>query len=322
MLASAERGSFMSVVCFGELLIDFVSLDKGVSVGEAYGFQKAPGGAPANVAVAVARLGHKSAFIGQVGDDAFGHYLAGVLEGEGVNIAGLRFSGEARTALAFVSLTLDGERSFVFYRHPSADMLMKPEDVFLDGIDEAKIFHYGSITLINEPSRSATLMAAQHARSRGLLLSYDPNLRLSLWPDAAAAHSGMLTGLNYANIVKVSDEELAFLTGDQGIEPLWRDGLQLIVVTHGAGGSSVYTRKDRYDYPGFSVNAVDTTGAGDAFVGALLVGILEHPDDYLQHIKDIMCFANAAGALATTQRGAIPALPMRDTVDAFAICPE
>lgn len=311
----------MSVVCFGELLIDFVALESGVTVGEASGFQKAPGGAPANVAVSVARLGHESAFIGQVGDDPFGYYLESVLRAEKVDVSGLRFSHEARTALAFVSLAQDGERSFVFYRHPSADMLMKPEDVLLDAIDGRRIFHFGSITLINEPSRSATLMAADYAHAHQMLISYDPNLRLSLWPDAEAAKHGMLTGLNYAHIVKMSDEEVEFLTGSSDIQPLWREGLQIIVVTHGAQGATVYTRKERYDYPGFAVNAVDTTGAGDAFVGGLLVGILEHWGDYLAHMQKILFFANAAGALATTQRGAIPALPTRATVDAFATYP-
>ena len=133
----------MRVVCFGELLIDFVALESGVEVGDASGFHKAPGGAPANVAVGVARLGHEAAFLGQVGDDPFGHYLSGVLAQANVDVSGLRFSGAARTALAFVSLGPGGERSFSFYRHPSADMLMRPEDVALDVIDTAQDFHFG-----------------------------------------------------------------------------------------------------------------------------------------------------------------------------------
>lgn len=307
----------MSIVSFGELLIDFVSLESGVSVGDAPGFVKAPGGAPANVAVAVARLGHPSAFLGQVGDDPFGHYLAGVLKADNVDITGLRFSAEARTALAFVSLGKDGERSFVFYRHPSADMLMRPEDVDVNVIQGKRIFHFGSITLINEPSRSATLMAAQYARANGLLVSYDPNLRMALWPDADAARQGMLTGLNYAHIVKVSDEELEFLTGADDVTLLWRDEMQIIIVTHGAGGSSVYTRKERYDSPGFKINAVDTTGAGDGFVAGVLVGILEHEYDYITRMGEIARFANAVGALATTEKGGIPGLPRRTAVDMF-----
>lgn len=307
----------MSVVCFGELLIDFVSLESGVSVGDAPGFVKAPGGAPANVAVAVARLGYPSAFLGQVGDDPFGHYLASILQADNVDITGLRFSMEARTALAFVSLGKDGERSFVFYRHPSADMLMRPEDVDLNVINGRRIFHFGSITLINEPSRSATLMAAQHARANGLLISYDPNLRMALWPDADTARQGMLTGLNYAHIVKVSDEELVFLTDGNDVTPLWRDEMQIIIVTHGAEGSSVYTRKERHDVAGFKINAVDTTGAGDGFVAGVLVGILEHEYDYVTRMADIARFANAVGALATTEKGGIPGLPKRAAVDMF-----
>src|SRR5262249_11282985 len=154
----------------GELLIDFVALEHGLEVGEASGFLKAPGGAPANVAVAVSRLGHESAFLGQVGDDPFGHYLAEVLDAEGGDTSGLRFSTEARTALAFVSLTAEGERSFVFYRHPSADMLFRPEQLAMDVLQDKKIFHFGSLTMISEPSRSATLMAAQTAYSKGMLV--------------------------------------------------------------------------------------------------------------------------------------------------------
>jgi len=159
----------MGVVCLGELLIDFVALETGVSVGEASGFEKKPGGAPANVAVAIARLGQPSAFLGQVGDDPFGHYLEGVLNAEGVDTRGLRFTSAARTALAFVSLRPDGERSFVFYRHPSADMVMRPEDIAFNVIDGQDIFHYGSITMISEPSRSATLAAISYARHAYLL---------------------------------------------------------------------------------------------------------------------------------------------------------
>jgi fructokinase len=308
----------MSVVSLGELLIDFVALESGVSVGEASGFLKAPGGAPANVAVAVARLGQESAFLGQVGDDPFGHFLAEVLEAESVDVRGLRFSDEARTALAFVSLAEGGERSFVFYRHPSADMLMKPEDVALDVIDRGRIFHFGSITTIHEPARSATIKAVEYARARNLLISYDPNLRLALWPDADSAREGMLAGMEYAHVVKISDEELEFMTGGTDVTPLWRDGMRLIVVTHGAGGATAYTPGGQpVHVDGFRVTSEDTTGAGDGFVAGLLVSILENPDDYLNKLEPILRFANAVGALTTTNRGAIPALPSRQQVEAF-----
>ncbi len=184
----------MSIVCFGELLIDFVSMQSGVTVGDSPGFYKTPGGAPANVAVAAARLGIPAAFLGMVGDDPFGHYLEGVVRADGVDTRGLRFHPDARTALAFVSNTLDGDRSFSFYRNPSADMLMRPEDVALDVIDDYRVFHHGSITLIGEPSRAATLAAVEYARSRGKLISYEPNLRMAPWPNADAARAGMLPG--------------------------------------------------------------------------------------------------------------------------------
>lgn len=307
----------MSVVCFGELLIDFVATETGVTVGEASGFLKKPGGAPANVAVAVKRLGYDSAFLTQVGDDPFGHYLTGVLAAENVDVSGVRYSAEARTALAFVSLRADGERSFMFYRHPSADMLMRPEDVAYDVIERGRIFHYGSITLISEPSRSATLAAVRHALDIGKLISYDPNLRLALWPSAEAAREGMLAGLDYAHIVKVSDEELEFLTGGQDVAPLWRDAMQLLIVTHGPGGATLYTRAGKHHEPGYRVPAVDTTGAGDGFVAGVLARLLDFGDRWPARLPEIARFANAVGALTTMERGAIPALPTRATVERF-----
>lgn len=307
----------MSIVCFGELLIDFVALESGVTVGEASGFQKAPGGAPANVAVAVARLGYPSAFLSQVGDDPFGHYLSDVLKADQVDVSGLKFSAEARTALAFVSLAEGGERSFVFYRHPSADMLMTPDDVALDVIDQASIFHFGSITLIGEPSRSATLAAVRRAQAKNLRISYDPNLRLALWPDAEAARAGMISGLDYAHILKVSDEEVEFMTGSTDVADLWRDQMELIVVTHGSQGATIHTRDGQHHRPGFTVTPVDTTGAGDGFVAGLLVSLLDYGNAYRDHLNDMLRFANAVGALTTTQRGAIPALPTREAVEAF-----
>jgi len=305
----------MTVVALGELLIDFVALENGVTVGEASGFLKAPGGAPANVAVAVERLGQPAAFLGQVGDDPFGHFLADVLTAEGVDTRGLRFTDKARTPLAFVSLAAEGERSFMFYRHPSADMLMTPDDVAYDVIDSGRIFHYGSITLIDEPVRSATLAAVDHARKRGLLISYDPNLRLALWPSAAAAKDGMRLGLKQAQIVKISEEELEFLTGSDSGYSLWKDHMQVMIVTHGAKGATLYTETGKTHCPGFSVVSVDTTGAGDAFVAGFLVALLEQGG--LHDPMALLRFANASGALTTQSKGAIPALPLRSRVDAF-----
>jgi fructokinase len=306
----------MTVVCLGELLIDFVANESGVTVGQASGFQKKPGGAPANVAVAVKRLGVPSAFMTQVGNDPFGHYLAGVLSAEGVNIEAITYSAQARTPLAFVSLAANGERSFMFYRNPSADMLMTPADLKLHVLEGAKVFHFGSITLIGEPSKSATLAAVEAAQARGITISYDPNLRLPLWESAEAARAGMLVGLDYAQLVKISEEELEFLGGD--VRALFREPTQIIFVTAGEHGVTAYTRSDSVQVAGFPVNAVDTTGAGDSFMAAVLVGVVNGED--LQDTAVLAArlrIANAVGAITTTGYGAIPSLPTMPEVEAF-----
>ncbi len=305
------------VLTLGELLIDFVSTESGVSLIEAATFQKAPGGAPANVAVGLARLGVSSGFIGKVGDDDFGHFLVQTLAENGVETAGLRFSSEARTMLAFVSLRADGERDFMFYRHPSADMLLYPEEIDRASIGAARILHCGSISLIGEPSRSATLAALKAAQEHGLVISYDPNLRLPLWPSADAARQGMSTGWQYAHVAKVSRQELSFLSGEQDVaaaaKTLWTDQLRLLVVTDGQRGCDYVTAKVQGHVPGFCVEAVDTTGAGDGFVAGLLAGLLENPAAWHDRagLEEVLRLANAVGALTTTRRGAIPALPTR-----------
>jgi fructokinase len=312
----------LDVIACGELLIDFVAAESGVTLAEAPAFVKAAGGAPANVAVGVARLGYRAGFMGQVGDDDFGHFLADTLAGAGVDVGGVRFSQEARTALAFVSLRGDGERSFMFYRHPSADMLWRPADVDAAYAATGRIFHFGSISLIGEPSRSATFAALSHARAAGALISYDPNLRLPLWSSAEAARAGMLDGLAHADLVKVSEEELAFLTGESdiaaGARALWRDRLRLLAVTRGAAGCAYFTAESRGELPGFQVEPLDTTGAGDGFVAGLLAGLLDHGLRWDQPIvEQALRLGNAVGALTTTRRGAIPALPTRDAVERF-----
>lgn len=195
------------VITLGEVLVDFVATVYGVSLANAPAFKKVPGGAPANVAAALARLSVPAGFMGKVGDDPFGRFLVDTLRALGVDTSGVRWSREARTALAFVSLRADGEREFTFYRHPSADMLYSPDDVDMDYIRAARAFHFGSISLIAEPSRSATLLAAATARDA------DPNLRPALWPSADAARDGILLGWRLAQVIKVSEEEWAFLGG-------------------------------------------------------------------------------------------------------------
>lgn len=309
------------VVSFGEMLIDFVPTVSGVSLAEAPGFLKAPGGAPANVAIAVARLGGKAAFVGKLGDDEFGHMLAGILKENGVVADGITFDQGARTALAFVTLRADGEREFMFYRNPSADMLLKPEELNLELIRSAKVFHYGSISLIVEPCRSAHLKAMEVAKDAGCLLSYDPNLRLPLWPSAEEARKQILSIWEKADLIKVSDVELEFLTGsdkidDESAMSLWHPNLKLLLVTLGEHGSRYYTKNFHGSVDAFHVNTVDTTGAGDSFVGSLLAKIVDDQSilEDEARLRSVLTYSNACGAITTTKKGAIPALPKDEDV--------
>ncbi len=307
------------VVCVGDLLIDFVPTVTGTGLVDAPAFQKAAGGAAANVAVGLARLGASSAFMGKVGDDPFGHFLAGTLAQEGVDIAPLRFESRARTALAFVSLRADGEREFLFYRHPSADMLFVPEEVDEAAILAARALHFDSISLAAAQPRQTVLHAANLAKRAGKLISYDVNLRLPLWSGAEAARDGIRTGLALADIAKLSDDELEFLTGRRdsaAVRDLWHPGLKLAVLTLGGRGCIAIDATGERHVDSIRVEPVDTTGAGDGFVAGLLAGLLRceaFPTG--DALAGICRFANVVGALTTTRRGAIPSLPSRAAVE-------
>ena len=311
------------IVCFGEMLIDFVSTESGVTLAQAPAFEKAPGGAPANVAVGLARLGADVAFMGKVGDDDFGHFLADTLAENDVDISPVRYDKDTRTALAFVSLTAEGERDFMFYRHPSADMLLTPDEVDEDVLKATALLSFGSISLIDDPVRSATLHAVATARENGAAIAYDPNLRLNLWPSAEAAHEGMLLGWPLAHVIKVSREELKFLSGRddlwEGAEAMWHEDQRLLLITDGPNGSYYYTPHYQGHAAGFEVTVVDTTGAGDAFLAGFLYRLHEAPK--LIEDEDALIvairYANAAGAIATTKRGAIPALPTPSQIENF-----
>ncbi|KAL4287686.1 hypothetical protein HN51_055337 [Arachis hypogaea] len=312
------------VITFGEMLIDFVPDTAGVSLAESRAFIKAPGGAPANVACAISKLGGNSAFVGKVGDDEFGKMLVDILNQNGVNTDGVCFDREARTALAFVTLRKDGEREFMFYRNPSADMMLKESELNIGLIKKAKIFHYGSISLISEPCRSAHLAAMKAAREAGALLSYDPNVRLPLWPSPDTARSGIKSIWFDADFIKVSDDEVNFLTqGDaekeEVVMSLWHDKLKLLLVTDGEKGCRYFTKKFKGRVTGFSVKPVDTTGAGDSFVGSFLASVARDSSifDKEQNLREALTFSNACGAICTTQKGAIPALPTRSEAEKF-----
>ncbi|MCB1883133.1 MAG: fructokinase [Geminicoccaceae bacterium] len=309
------------VVCFGDLLIDFVPLESGLPLGEVAAFARAPGGAAANVAVGLARLGASSAFMGKVGDDPFGHYLADVLEKEGVDVAPLRFETRARTPLAFVSLRADGERDFMFYKHPSADHFFAPDEIDRGAIEAARIFHYDALTMIKPFPRATAFAAIEAAKGAGLTLSFDVNLRLPLWEgDEAGARAVVKRAFGHADVVKMSEEELGFLTeGDPSalVGELWHEGLRLVVITQGGQGCTLVSPNGTAHVPSIEVAPVDTTGAGDGFVAGLLKGLLDRPEslDDQGALRDIARFANVVGAITTTGRGAIPSLPRREQVE-------
>ncbi|CAO2821087.1 unnamed protein product [Amaranthus hypochondriacus] len=310
------------VVCFGEMLIDFVPTVSGVSLAEAPAFAKAAGGAPANVAVGISRLGGSSAFVGKVGKDEFGFMLADILKQNKVDNSGMRFDTEARTALAFVTLRADGEREFLFFRNPSADMLLQESELDKNLLQKARIFHYGSISLIVDPCRSAHLAAMKIVKEAGGFLSYDPNLRKQLWPSEEAARDGIMSIWDQADMIKVSEDEIAFLTrgedpyDDDVVMKLFHPNLKLLIVTEGSNGCRYYTQNFKGKVSGVKVKAVDTTGAGDAFVGGVLSNLASDLNLFKdeKRLREALQFANACGAVTVTKRGAIPGLPTRDEV--------
>jgi fructokinase len=304
------------LISLGELLIDFTPKGKSENGNNLY--EMNPGGAPANVCAAVAKLGKKAAFLGKVGDDHFGRFLAGELSKLNINIKGLRFTKDSNTTLAFVHLNDKGDRSFSFYRENGADTLMEKSDVDLDKIRHAKVFHFGSVSMTKDPSRTATLYAAEYAKEHSVLVSYDPNLRPALWDSLNLTKTCILEGFRYADIVKLSEEELMFLTGNQnfeaGAEFLEKEfGTRLILVSLGPQGCYFRFKGKGKFMPTYDVRAVDTTGAGDAFLGGLLYKVLDSQKTLgeldFEQMSECVNFANLVGALTTTKKGAIPALP-------------
>ncbi|PZD92978.1 carbohydrate kinase [Paenibacillus sambharensis] len=313
-----------TVFTIGEALIDFMPDRKGVGLKDVESFSKAAGGAPANVACAVARLGGTGAFIGKLGADAFGDFLVETMEAAGADVSRVLRTTEANTALAFVSLQEDGNREFSFYRNPSADMLLREEEIG-DWFSSGDLLHFGSVDLIEAPVKYAHLAAIRKAREAGALISFDPNVRLPLWQNPEDCRRAILEFLPLSRLVKISDEELAFITGiedeQEGIASLFTGDVEHVIYTRGAAGADWYSRSFTASVPGHKVQSVDTTGAGDSFIGALLHHLHLHPGglDGIDREKaaGMLAFANAAAALTTTRPGAIPALPGWREVRAF-----
>ncbi len=313
---SGEK-TMTDILSLGEVLIDLTQTGTD-ELGNGQ-FTAYPGGAPANVAVAAARLGARTGFIGKVGDDAFGRFLTETLKTEDVDVSGLFVCKDVPTTLALVSVDEDGERSFAFYRDPGADTRLTSEEALsvLGKRPLPKILHIGSLSLTAEPSRSACLDAVRYAKEQEMLVSYDPNYRAPLWDSETQAVGEMRRLLPFSDILKVSEEELYLLTGTKDCEKgsllLSGTGPALVLVTLGGKGVFLRCGEDTAALPGISVVVADTNGAGDTFLGAMLTQIARkncRPEEIpREDLRDMTAYANRAAALTCTRHGAIPAMP-------------
>ena len=317
------------VISIGEALIDFIPNQKGCELKHVTGFERVVGGAPANVSAVVSKLGGKSNFISKLGKDAFGDHIIEILKDANVNTDYILRTNKANTGLAFVSLKEDGNRDFSFYRNPSADMLLSAEEICVEDFNEKDILHFCSVSLIDAPIKEAHRRAIEIAKEKGCLISFDPNVRLPLWKNPEDCRKAILEFLPLSNIVKISDEELEFITGisdePKALEFLLQGDVEVIIYTKGTNGAEFITKERKVFSPSFRVQAQDTTGAGDSFIGSFLYQVAED-DNTLESlvnlseekIKEILTFSNATAALTVCKRGAIGALPTKEEVLALA----
>lgn len=309
------------IVSIGDLLIDFSPAGEGPGENPLYEMNE--GGACANVAAAAARLGCPALFIGNVGDDAFGRFAGQKLEACGVGTQGVFFDGTHSTTLAFVHLAADGDRSFSFVRNPGAETCLTPEKVCESLLDGADILHFGSIPLSHNPSRDTIMGIAKKAFESGKTVSYDPNLRRPLWDSLDEAREVMRKCLSFCHILKVSEEELEFLTGNADVEEaaaVLAEQYHVPLVLATLGKDGVYCKRgdDAFHSPAFTgMDTVDTTGAGDCYIGSFIAQAARVGFDALigDTLREAVRFSNAAAGLATTKKGAIPAMPSRAEVE-------
>ncbi|MCD8365147.1 MAG: carbohydrate kinase [Clostridiales bacterium] len=309
------------VVALGELLIDFT--ENGTSNQGNPLLEANPGGAPCNVLAMLAGLGKKTAFIGKVGRDSFGRSLREAVAGCGIDISNLREDEAVHTTLAFVHTYPDGDREFSFYRNPGADMMLRREEVDADLIRNARIFHFGTLSSTHEPAREATRYALEVAQESGLLISFDPNLREPLWDTLEDARREIAYGLSVCDILKISDNEMEFLTGTndyaKGVAMLREKySLPLVFVTMGKEGSMAFYRDMEVTVaPFLQKNTIETTGAGDTFAACALNYILDHGMENLteENLTELLTFANAGASVITTRKGALRVMPSRGEIE-------
>ena len=310
------------VIALGELLIDFTM--NGQSEQGNNMFEACPGGAPCNVLALLNKMGKKTAFLGKVGRDQFGTLLRDTITEAGIDASHLMIDDKVNTTLAFVHTFPDGDREFSFYRNPGADMMLTENEVDPAFIAQTKIFHFGTLSMTHDGVRAATKKAVQAAKDAGCLVSFDPNLRPPLWPSLDLAKEQMEYGFGVCDILKISDNEIQFVSGkedyDEGIAYLQEKyHIPMILLTMGKDGSRAYYKGMRVERPGFSVKAIETTGAGDTFCGSSLNYVVEHGFEDLteEQLGELLTFANAAAAIVTTKKGAIRSMPEREEVEAL-----
>ncbi len=302
------------VTAMGELLIDFTM--NGQSEQGNNMFEACPGGAPCNVLAMLNKLGRKTAFVGKVGQDQFGRLLKETIADSGIETRGLVMDEDIRTTLAFVHTFPDGDREFSFYRNPGADMMLSEDEVDYDLIRQSKVFHFGTLSMTDEPAKTATKKALEAAREAGCLITFDPNLREPLWKSLDDAKEAMEYGFGYCDMLKISDNEIQFISGkedyDEGIRYLQEKyHIPVIFLTMGKDGSRAYYKDIRVERAGFSVKAIETTGAGDTFCGCAINGLLKYGLEGLteETLGELLTYANAGAALITLKKGAIRSMP-------------
>lgn len=308
------------VVALGELLIDFTQ--NGVSSQGNQIYEANPGGAPCNVLAMLTKLGKRTAFLGKVGNDQFGYTLKSALNEVGINSDNLILDNEVHTTLAFIHTLADGDRNFSFYRKPGADMMLNVDDVNADLIKSSKIFHFGTLSLTDKYVKEATKKAIHIAKENNLIITFDPNLRIPLWASLENAKEQILFGITQCNVLKISEEELEFVTGINDIPKSVhtlrnRFMIPLILVTMGKGGSIAYYKDLQVERPAFlNEKTIETTGAGDTFCACIINYVLDHGLDNLSitNLADMLTFANAASSLITTKKGALRVMPEKQEV--------
>lgn len=313
-------GKEFDVIAMGELLIDFTMSGQSGQGNDL--FEACPGGAPCNVLALLNKMGKKTAFLGKVGKDQFGTLLRATLEDVGINTSNLLTDAQVNTTLAFVHTFPDGDREFSFYRNPGADMMLTAEEVDEEFIAKTRLFHFGTLSMTHEGVREATKKALKTAKEKGILISFDPNLRPPLWSTLELAKEQMEYGFQFCDILKISDNEIQFVSGredyDEGIRLLQEKyRIPLILLTMGKDGSRAYYKGMRVERGGFQCKTIETTGAGDTFCGSSLNYILDHDFENLteEQLGEMLTFANAAAALVTTRKGAIRAMPEKEEVE-------